>query len=70
MRYLFIHQHRGQFRLSILLRTLGVRASAFYQWQKRPVSQRGQQKELLVAHICEFFHQSKGRYGSPRIHRD
>ena len=52
------------------LRLLGVCASAFYQWQKRPVSQRALQKELLVARICELFEQSKGRYGSPRIHRD
>jgi len=70
MRYQFIQQHQSQFRLTILLRMLGISASAFYQWQKRPVSRRAQQKELLVARICEFFHQSKGRYGSPRIHRD
>jgi transposase InsO family protein len=70
MRYQFIQQHQGQFRMSILLRMMGVCASAFYGWQKRPVSQRHQQKELLVARIRELFHQSKGRYGSPRIHRD
>ena len=52
------------------MRLLGVCASAFYQWQKRPVSQRALQKELLVARICELFEQSKGCYGSPRIHRD
>lgn len=70
MRYQFIREHQGQFRLTILLRMLGVCASAFYQWQKRPVSQRAQQKAILAAHICELFHQSKRRYGSPRIHRD
>jgi len=70
MHYQFIQQHRGQFRLSILLRTLGICASAFYGWQKRPVSLRAQQKQGLIAHICELFQQSKGRYGSPRIHRD
>ncbi len=70
MRYQFIREHQGQFRLTILLRILGVCASAFYGWQKRPVSQRAQQKELLVARIRELFEQSKGRYGSPRIHRD
>jgi transposase InsO family protein len=70
MRYQFIQQHRGQFRLSILLRTLGICASAFYQWQKRPASQRAQQTKLLVVQIRELFQQSQGRYGSPRIHRD
>ena len=34
------------------------------------MSQRARQKKLLVAQICELFHESKGRYGSPRIHRD
>ena len=70
MRYRFIQQHQGQFRMSVLLRILGVCASAFYGWQKRPVSQRAQQKQLVVSQICELFQQSKGRYGSPRIHRD
>lgn len=70
MRYQFIQQHQGQFRLTILLRTLGVCASAFYQWQKRPISQRAHQRAMLVAHIRALFEQSKGRYGSPRIHRD
>lgn len=70
MRYRFIQQHQGQFRMSVLLRMMGVCASAFYGWQKRPVSQCAQQKQLLVARISELFEQSKGRYGSPRIHRD
>jgi len=73
MRYQFIQEHQGRFRMTILLRVLGVlgvSASAFYQWQKRPISQRAQQKQKLAAQVYELFHQSKGRYGSPRIHRD
>jgi putative transposase len=70
MRYQFIQKHQGQFRTPLLLRMLDVSASAFYQWQKRPMSRRARQKELLVAPICELFHASKVRYGSPRIHRD
>ncbi len=54
----------------VLLRVLGVSASAFYHWQKRPVSQRARQKELLVEQISQLFAQNKGCYGSPRIHRD
>jgi transposase InsO family protein len=58
----------------MLLRILGVSASAFYRWQKgwkkQPVSQRARQMELLVGQICKLFGESKGRYGSPRIHRD
>ena len=60
MRYQFIQEHQGQFRSTILFRMLGVCASAFYQWQKRPVSQRAQQKQHLMAHIGELFEQSQG----------
>lgn len=56
--------------MTLVFRVLGVSSSAFCQWQKRPVSQRAQQKQQLVAHIGELFEQSKGRYGSPRIHQD
>jgi len=70
MRYQFIQEHQGKFRTTILLRVLGVSASAFYGWQKRPVGQRAQQKECLVAQISELFQKSQGRYGSPRIHQD
>ena len=70
MRYQFIQEHQGQFRRSILFRMLGVSASAFYQWQKRPISQRAQQKQKLAAQVYELFRASKERYGSPRIHRD
>ena len=64
MHYHFIQKHNGQFRNSVMFRVLGVCASAFYTWKTRPVSQREQQKETLVAHINELFHNSDGRYGS------
>jgi len=70
MRYQFIQEHQGQFRSTILFRMLGICASAFYQWQKRPVSRRAQQKQHLMTHIRELFERSQGRYGSPRIYQD
>jgi transposase InsO family protein len=70
MHYHFIQEHNGQFQNSVMFRVLRVSSSAFYEWKKRPVSQRVQQKADLVVHINELFHDSEGRYGSPRIHRD
>lgn len=70
MRYQFIQGHQGQFQNRVMFRVLGVSSSAYHRWRKRPVSQRQQQKETLVAHIKEVFHASDRRYGSPRIHRD
>jgi len=70
MRYLFIQQHQDQFQMTVLLRVAGVSASAFYQWQKRPMSQPAQHKKELATHISALFQENKGRYGSPRIHRE
>jgi hypothetical protein len=64
MRYQFIQQHQIQFRRTILCRLMGVCTSAFYQWQRRPLSQRAVQKQQLIAHIGEFFEESRERYGS------
>ena len=68
MRYEFIQEHQDQFRSTILFRLLGVCASAYYQWQKQPVSQRAVQKQQIVTQIRELFEQSERRYGSPRIY--
>jgi transposase InsO family protein len=70
MRYNFIQEYQGRFQNSVMFRMLGVSSSAFHRWKKRPESQREQQKQQLVTHICELFEESEGRYGSPRIHRD
>jgi putative transposase len=64
MRYQFIQQHQGQFRLTILLRILEVSASAFYQWQKRPESLHAQQKKLLAAQVCELFEECRADAGA------
>jgi len=70
MRYQFIQEHQGQFQMTVLLGVAGVSGSAFYQWQKRPMSQRAQHKKKLVTHIRALFQENQGRYGSPRIHRE
>jgi transposase InsO family protein len=66
MRYLFIQEHQGQFRTTHLLRMLDVSPSPFYGWQKRPLSQRVRQKELLVEQISHLFAENKARYGSQK----
>jgi transposase InsO family protein len=70
MRYQFIQRHQGQFRNGVMFRVLGVSSSAYHRWKTRPVSQRQQLKQTLMAHICDLIEESEGRYGSPRIHRD
>ena len=43
--------------------------SGYYAWRCRRETRRGQQDRGLLVTIRELFAQSRGTYGSPRIHR-
>jgi putative transposase len=70
MKYQFIQEHRPQFSLAVLCRMLQVTCSGYYAWRQRPRSQRRQQDEQLIIHIRAIYGQSRGRYGSPRVHQE
>jgi putative transposase len=53
-----------------MCRVLGVSASGFYDWFKRPLSQRHQANTELLGQIQASFAASDRTYGSPRIVRD
>jgi putative transposase len=70
VRFQFIAAEKVHHSLVLLCRCLRVTRSGFYAWQGRPEStraQRDRQLKVLVRTSCTA---SKGRYGSPRIHRD
>lgn len=69
MRYQFIKEHIGLFPLSALCRVLRVSRSGYAVWRKRLPSRRSQQEQVLLAHIQAAHRQSRGTYGSPRIHQ-
>lgn len=46
-----------------------VSSSGYYYYLKHPISLRISKQEVLLAHITNAYHQSKCRYGSPRITR-
>ncbi len=52
-----------------LCRWLEVSPSGFYAWEKRAASKRRCEDELLLKRITKIFHQSEGRYGSPRVYK-
>jgi putative transposase len=53
-----------------MCRVLKVHRSGFYAWLHEPLSPRAKANEVLTSKIKEFYDQSMGIYGSPRIFCD
>lgn len=51
-------------------RVLRVSRSGYYEWCDRPLSDRAQENELLVKYIEQIHADSRGTYGSPRVHAE
>ena len=51
-------------------RLLGVSRSGFYAWRNNPLSPRDEVNELLLKHIRQIHADSRGTYGSPRVHAE
>ena len=49
---------------------LGVSTAGYYAWCRRPPSRHARRDQQLRVLVHASFTASKGRYGSPRIHRD
>jgi putative transposase len=47
-----------------------VSRSGYYEWRDRPRSGRALADELLVKHIQQIHADSRGTYGSPRVHAE
>jgi putative transposase len=53
-----------------MCQALGVSASGYYAWSRRPESAHAQRDRQLRVLVRTSFDASKQRYGSPRIHED
>jgi len=62
--------HQREFRLTSMCRVLKVHRSGYYAWLREPLSPRAKANETLTTQIREFYDQSMGIYGSPRIFCD
>jgi putative transposase len=47
-----------------------VSPAGYYAWRRRPESARAVQDRILTQRITAIFKTHRGRYGSPRIHRE
>jgi putative transposase len=66
----WIHGHRQQFAVRAMCKVLSVTPGGYYQWRDRPPSVAAKQREKIVQQIRQSHEQSRGLYGSPRVHAD
>lgn len=70
MRYDFIKMHKKAYPVTLMCAILRVSGSGYYNWLGRVYSPRQFANDNLDCKIISIYRQHKGRYGSPRIHRE
>ena len=70
MKYEFIQAQKACFPVEFMCEHLGVSRSGFYAWTRRAKSARQQQNEQLAEEVAQVHRDSRGRYGSPRVHAE
>lgn len=71
MKYTFISENRGRYKVDRMCNVFKVSRSGYYAWCKRPESHRSRENRKLAAQI-KVIHMDKFKkvYGSPRIHEE
>ena len=62
--------HQAVHPVATMCRVLGVSPSGFYAWRDRAPSARAKADSALTAQIRAIHRESRGTYGSPRIHAE
>jgi transposase InsO family protein len=70
VKFAWIDAEKANSPLRKLCPWLGVTASGFYAWRRRPESKRSQEDRRLKVLIRTSFKEGRGYYGSPRVHDD
>ena len=70
MRFAFIATEKACYPVALMCRVLKVSRAGYYAWSKRPASQHTQEDQRLGLQVAAIYHESRGRYGSPRVHAE
>ena len=71
MKYAFIESDlMAEFPLPTICRVLRVTQAGYHAWVKRPASVSEIKREALDALVQRVYDSFKGKYGTPRIHRE
>lgn len=68
MRFRFIRDHSADYPVRIMCGALDVSPAGYYAWRSRLESRRAAANRDLLDHIRQVHRDTRGRYGSPRIH--
>jgi putative transposase len=68
MKFAFIHAEKAFFNVAVLCRLLGVTRAGYYAFAKRRRSPRIEEDKQLRERVRELHAESRGTYGSPRLH--
>jgi putative transposase len=69
VRYAAVDFFRNSYAVEVLCEALSVSKSGYNQWKARSVSKRQQADAKLLEQIRHIHANSRGAYGSPRIHQ-
>jgi putative transposase len=64
----FIAAEKANYPVAVMCRALGVNRTSFYDWERRPPSDRALGDAWLTEEIKQIHEASRGVYGAPRIH--
>ena len=68
MRYEAIRRHRDQYPTRLMCRCLRVSSSGYHAWASREPSARAQENARLLGKIQQYYTDSDGVMGAPRMH--
>jgi putative transposase len=70
VKFEFIHAQKAHFPVEFMCEQLEVSRSGFYAWSQRPESAHQQEDQALAAEVQKVHRDSRGTYGSPRVHAE
>jgi transposase InsO family protein len=66
-RYQFIDDQQARYPVDLLVESLEVSRSGYYEWRDRPLSARAERRAELAQQVHEMFLDHQGIYGSRKI---
>jgi len=65
-----VSEHQAHYPIATMCRVLEVSTSGYYAWRQRPPSPRAREDARLRTRIERIHADSRGTYGSPRVHAE